>query len=286
MPTVGLSTYSLFLKMGYRQAMEFAVANRFEGVEIWSNVFDFAPGRVSEEEIAYIKEIAEEHRLMLAIHFCAGNDLAGINKGHLEESRWQLRETIRICSRIGGSVVIVHPGQSPRLSVHKKNPLTRYPRFQLENLEKEALVRFKESLVDAAKCAEELGVMIGLENFSHVRDCIQKNLEDIAEWVDNIASPVLKITLDTGHANLEGGVEKAIASYGSRIAHIHIDDNDGRSSEHGELGSGNIDWRAVAPFLRTFNGMLSLEILGFDDPEGAVLRSKSFLEKLLDESRI
>jgi len=282
MPTIGLSTYSLFLKMGYLQAIEFAVANRFEGVEIWSNVFDFAPGLVSEEEIDHIKGIAEDNRLMLAIHFCAGNDLAGINKGHLEESRWQLRETIRICSRIGGSVVIVHPGQSPRLSVHKKNPLNRYPKFQLAYLEKEARVRFKESLADAAKCGEELGVIIGLENFSHVDNCMQSNLEDIVEWVDDIASPALKITLDTGHANLEGGVEKAVAIYGSRIAHIHIDDNDGRSSAHGELGSGTIHWHAAAPFLRSFDGMLSLEILGFDDPEGAVLRSKAFLEKLLD----
>jgi sugar phosphate isomerase/epimerase len=191
-------------------------------------------------------------------------------------------ETIRICSSIGGRVVVVHPGQSPRLSVHKKNSLSRYPRFQSENLKKEARARFKESLADAARCGEELGVIIGLENFSHVGNCIQSNFEDIVEWVDDIASPALKVTLDTGHANLEGGVKKAIAVYGSRIAHVHVDDNDGRSSAHGELGSGTIDWHAIAPFLRSFDGMLSIEVLGFDDPEGAALRSKAFLEKLLD----
>jgi len=268
--------------MGYRQAMEFAVENRFKGVEIWSNVFDFTPGSVSEEEIDHIRGVAEDNGLMLAIHFCAGNDLAGINKGHLEESRRQLRETIRICNRIGGSVVVVHPGQSPRLSLHNKTPLKRYPRFQPENLKKEAQVRFKESLADAARCGEGMGVIIGLENFSHADNCIQSRLEDIVEWVDDIASPSLKITLDTGHANLEGGVKKAVAAYGSRIVHIHIDDNDGNSSSHGELGSGTIDWHAIAPFLRSFDGMLSIEILGFDDLEGAVLRSKAFLENLLN----
>ncbi|UCG08911.1 MAG: sugar phosphate isomerase/epimerase [Desulfobacterales bacterium] len=282
MPIIGLSTYSLFLKMGYRQAIAFAVDNGFKGVEIWSNAFDFAPGSISQEAIDQIKRIAEDRALMLAIHFCAGNDLAEINKGHLEESRWQLRETIRICSRIGGKVVIVHPGQSPRLSIHNKNPLHRYPRFQLENLEKQALVRFKESLADATKLAEDVGVTIGLENFSHVGNSIQSNLEDIVEWVDNIASPALQITLDIGHANLEGGVEKAITTYGSRIVHIHISDNDGRSSAHGEIGSGTIDWKEIGPFLRSFPGMLSLEILGFEDPEGAVLRSKDFLALLLN----
>lgn len=282
MPTIGLSTYSLFLKMGYRKAMEFAVDNRFKGLEIWSNVFDFTPGWVSEEEIDYIRGVAEDNGLMLAIHFCAGNDLAGSNKGHLEESRRQIRETIRICSRIGGSVVVAHPGQSPRLSLHNKNSLKRFPRFQLENLKAEALVRFKESLADAARYGEEMGVVIGLENCSHVDTCIQSRLEDIVEWVDDVASPALKITLDTGHANLEGGVQKALAAYGSRIVHIHIDDNDGKSSSHGELGSGTINWHAIAPFLRSFDGMLALEILGFDDLEGALLRSKAFLENLLN----
>lgn len=284
MPIIGLSTYSLFLKMGYRQAIEFAIDHGFTGVEIWSNVFDFAPGLVSEEEIDYIKGIAEENRLMLAIHFCGGNDLAGINKGHLEESRWQLRETIRICSRIGGSVVIVHPGQSPRLSVHNKNPLSRYPEFQLENLNKEALVRFKESLADAANCGEELDVNIGLENFSHVKGCIQSTYEELIEWVDEIGSPVLKITLDIGHANLEGGVEEAIEIFNNRIVHVHLNDNDAKSSAHGELGSGSIDWQAIVPFIRSFDGMLSLELLGFDDLEGAVLRSKAFVEGLLKEN--
>ena len=120
MPTIGLSTYSLFLKMGYQKALEFAVDNRFKGVEIWSNVFDFTPGSVSDKEIEFIRGVAEDNELMLAVHFCSGNDLATLNNGHLKESRRQLRETIRICSRIGGSVVIVHPGQSPHLSITKK----------------------------------------------------------------------------------------------------------------------------------------------------------------------
>lgn len=268
--------------MGYRQALEFAVDNRFKGVEIWSNVFDFTPGLVSGQEIDFIRGVADDNKLMLAIDFNAGSDLAGLNKGHLEESRRQLRETIGICSRIGGSVVVVHPGQLSSLSPQNKNLLERYSRFQMQNLEKEARVRFKESLADAARWGEELGVVIGVENFSHGSNCIQSGLEDIVEWVDDIASPALKITLDTGHANLEGGVKKALATYGSRIVHIHIDDNDGQSSGHGELGSGTIDWHAIAPFLRSFDGMLAIEILGFDDLEGAVLRSKAFLESLLN----
>jgi sugar phosphate isomerase/epimerase len=268
--------------MGYREAMQFAVRNGFRGVEIWSNVFDFSPWAVSAADIDFIKGIASENDLRLAVHFCSGNDLCAINKGHLEESRDQLRETIRICNRIGGSLVVVHPGQCPELSVHKKNSLEAYPKFHPKAIREKALARFMDSLADAAKCAEDFGVLVGLENFSHVKGCIQKKLEEIAEWVDDVGSPALKITLDTGHANLEGGVEQAIARYGSRIAHIHLDDNNGKSSEHGQVGSGTIDWKAISPFLRSFEGMLSIEVLGFQDPEGAAMGSKAFVENLLE----
>lgn len=40
MPNVGLSTFSLFLRKNYQQAMQFAVEHGFQGIEICSNVFD------------------------------------------------------------------------------------------------------------------------------------------------------------------------------------------------------------------------------------------------------
>ncbi len=280
---IALSTYSLFLKMNYLEAIQFAVDSGFQGVEIWSNVFDFEPGIVNDGDVATIKTIAQNNHLSLAVHFIGDANLADINTGHLAESRRQLRETIRLCHDIGGEVVIIHPGIAAPLSVQKRHPLTQYPKFTLENIKKEALLRFKESLYDATSVAETFNVVIGLENFSHVRNCIQSKYEELVEWVDEINSPALKITLDIGHANLEGGVEKAIEIFGSRIVHIHLNDNDGQSSLHGRLGSGTIDWLAIAPFLASFKGMLSLELIGVENPEDEVLRSKAFLENLLNQ---
>lgn len=283
MPIIALSTICLFLRMSYMEAMKFAVNNGFKGIEIWSNVFDFWPRTVTVREIETIKTLAGENHLSLAVHFCAGNNLANINKGHLEESRKQLRETIDLCHEVGGKVVVVHPGMAPHMSVHDKNPLTRYPRFQLPNMKKDALVPFKESLSDAAHHAEKLSVVIGLENFAHAKNCIQSTFEDLAEWIDEIESPSLRIALDTGHANIEGGVEKAIEIFGSRIKHVHLNDNNGKASNHSELGLGTIDWKGIVPFLKSFDGMLTIELFGFDNLEGAVLRSKAFLEDLLKE---
>ena len=258
---IGLSTYSLFLKKNYLEAIRFAVDYGFQGVEIWSNVFDFAPGMVEDGEIETIRAIAQKNRLSLAVHFIGDANLADSNQGHLTESRRQLTETIRLCHDIGGKVVIIHPGIAAPLSIQKRHPLTQYPKFTLENIKREALLRFKESLQTATVIAEKYNIIIGLENFSHVRNCLQSTYADLVEWVDEINSPALRITLDLGHANLEGGVEKAIETFGSRIVHMHLNDNDGQSSLHNKLGSGTIDWQAIAPFLASFDGMLSLELI-------------------------
>ncbi len=106
---IALSTYSLFLKKNYLEAIQFAVDYGFQGVEIWSNVFDFAPGLVNDDDVSTIKTIAQNNHLALAVHFIGDANLADLNTGHLAESRRQLRETIRLCDEIGGEVVIIHP---------------------------------------------------------------------------------------------------------------------------------------------------------------------------------
>jgi hypothetical protein len=43
MAKISLSTWCLFLKMDYRQAMQCAVEHRFQGIEIWFSEFDLFP---------------------------------------------------------------------------------------------------------------------------------------------------------------------------------------------------------------------------------------------------
>ena len=210
---IALSTYSLFLRKNYLEAIQFAVDYGFQGVEIWSNVFDFAPGMVKDGEVEAIRTIAKKNHLSLAVHFIGDANLADINKGHLAESRRQLRETIRLCHDIGGEVVIIHPGIAAPLSIQKRHPLTQYPKFTLENIKREALLRFKESLHAATTMAEKFKVVIGLENFSHVKNCVQSTYAELVEWVDEINSPALKITLDLGHL---GGTTREFQAHPAR----------------------------------------------------------------------
>jgi sugar phosphate isomerase/epimerase len=268
------------LKINYQRAMDFAVRNGFEGVEIWCNAFDFWPRTITSKEIDTILSIARENHLAMAVHFCMnGNNLADLNIGHLHESMNQLKETIRLCRRIGGQVVVIHSGICPHLVTHEVSFLN--PKYTPAALKQAAIERFKKSLQEAALFAASHDVVIGLENSSHVADCLHSAIEDLVEWVDDISSDALQISLDIGHAQYEGGAARVIDILGSRIRHVHLSDTNGDGEDHQELGAGIIDWQSLAPFLKGFPGMLCLEVMGRQDLEGAVLRSKSFLEKLL-----
>ena len=291
MPKISLSTWCLFLKMDYQQAMRFSVDHGFQGIEIWFGEFDFFPDTITKKDIHTIRSIARKKDIPLAIHVPLSNNLADINKGHLTESMHQLKVTIRLCHEAGAEILVIHPGMMPQMytgmvpeaPIYDRSSSTRYSQLTLTTLRRDAVTRFKKSLKDAVSFAENHNVMIALENCGHVGNCVQSRFEDLVEWVDEIDSPALQIALDVGHANLEGGVQKAIEVFGPRIKHVHLNDNNGTTSGHGELGTGTIDWNAITPFLKSFTGMLSLEILAFNDIEGAVLRSKSFLENLLKE---
>jgi sugar phosphate isomerase/epimerase len=282
MPKISLSTWSFFLKTNYQRAMTFAVQNGFEGIEIWSNAFDFWPRTVTSKEIDTIKAVTADNRLTLAVHFCTiGNNLADLNSGHLQESINQLKETIRLCRRIGGRLVVVHPGTYPEIITHEQRFVN--PKLTTAALKQEALGRFQKSLREAASFAESHDVVIGLENSGITEECVLSGIEDLAEWVDEINNPSLQITLDIGKAKQRDDVGKAMQLLEHRIKHIHLYDLNGDGAQHQEVGTGVIDWKAIAPFLKAFSGMLSLEVAVREDLEGAVLRSKAYLENLLAE---
>jgi sugar phosphate isomerase/epimerase len=58
------------------------------------------------------------------------------------------------------------------------------------------------------------------------------------------------VCLDLGHAHITVGTAAAIATFGNRIASVHVHDNHGAKDEHLWPGSGTIDWKATADALK------------------------------------
>ena len=58
------------------------------------------------------------------------------------------------------------------------------------------------------------------------------------------------VCLDLGHAHATVGVRQAIATFGPRIASLHVHDNHGVRDEHLWPGEGTIDWPATVEALK------------------------------------
>jgi sugar phosphate isomerase/epimerase len=174
---------------------------------------------------------------------------------------------------------VVHPGTHPDTGIYGENLLNA--KLTPAALKQEAIERFKRSLLEAARFAESHDVIIGLENSGPGRGSIQSTIEDLAELVADVDSPALQIALDLAHANDEGKMQRAIKLFHARIRHIRVYDSKGKDMQYGEIGTGSIQWKLVAGFLKDFPEMLTIKVLDREDIEGAVLRSKQFLDNLL-----
>ena len=92
--------------------------------------------------------------------------------------------------------------------------------------------------------------------------------EDFAEVFERF--PAFKLTLDTGHANMEskGGkrVLGFIERFSGRIAHVHANDNFGKEDNHLPIGAGTIDFPKIIKALKGigYDGTITLEVFSQD----------------------
>jgi sugar phosphate isomerase/epimerase len=123
----------------------------------------------------------------------------------------------------------------------------------------------KRSLDELLPLAEELGIVICIENIWH-----QTNTpERLLEVKECFPTDALGFCYDAGHANLmDKGrnypESNACQTWGSvtpawddqilekmlpHVVNCHLHDNNGMSDQHRNLGDGNIDWQHIAGLL-------------------------------------
>jgi sugar phosphate isomerase/epimerase len=95
--------------------------------------------------------------------------------------------------------------------------------------------------------ARPLGVRLLVENLTS-EATTPEHLMIILEMghLDNVG-----ICLDLGHAHIMVGIPAAIATFGARIASVHVHDNHGIKDEHLWPGDGAIDWPATVAALKS-----------------------------------
>jgi D-psicose/D-tagatose/L-ribulose 3-epimerase len=120
--------------------------------------------------------------------------------------------------------------------------------------------RSVEHLRRVAVYAAERGVVLAEEIVNRFELYHLNTLDQGIRLVDEVGHPNCKLHLDTFHAHIE---EKdpaaAIRRAGSRIAHVHISEND-----RGVPGTGSVAWDANFAALRDigYDGWLTVEAFG------------------------
>ncbi len=171
----------------------------------------------------------------LAIHSAHGSwggtstrarrvDLGTTDPSIHQESIDDLKRCVDWLEEAGGNCLVVHPGglSLPEESRDRRAALAR-------------------GLLALAEHAVASGVTVCVENMPpgvHPGS----RMADLAEILDELDHPRLALALDTGHANLGGGLGMETLAAGSRLKTTHVHDNDGRQDSHEPPGHGTIDW--------------------------------------------
>lgn len=136
-----------------------------------------------------------------------------------------------------------------------------------------------QSIERILKFASQSEVKVSLENTPNFPGVFCCKLEEIQEVLQQFEG--LAFTLDVGHANTCGNVEKFIEALRAKLCHVHLHDNDGGDDAHAEIGKGNIDFKKVLRRLRKigYRGFFIIEALG----EEEAFRSKEKLEGLVKQ---
>ena len=148
----------------------------------------------------------------------------------------RLLQGLEVCEALGATQMVIH---SP-YSTWDHNNLDINPGARARVIE-----RVHATLGDVVKRAEGLGCELVIENIE------DKDPMDRVRLANSFASPAVRVSLDTGHANYAHGstgappVDFYVDAAGDALAHVHLQDTDGYADRHWLPGEGNISWQAV-----------------------------------------
>jgi sugar phosphate isomerase/epimerase len=136
-----------------------------------------------------------------------------------------------------GAPVVMHPG---------------YFAWEQERLLSDR--QFAKSLQELRAAAAEHEVIFSFENMGDMNYFNLRTPADLGLIGD------CGLTLDTGHANLNGCLPAFLKT---PFRHMHIHDNKGRADTHSPVGSGTIDFRPVMAALRQGHASAVIEVRSF-----------------------
>jgi sugar phosphate isomerase/epimerase len=206
---------------------------------------------ISENKEAILKAL-DSHSMQLVCHLPTFVSIADLTEGIRKASLTEMFKSLEVAAELNALKVVLHPGHISGLGV-----------FVMQT----ALHFGRKSLTAIIAKADQLGICICLENmFPRFQTYFKP--EHFGEILEQFTD--LKITLDTGHANIDNRdgskLLDFIRRFSHRIGHVHLSDNFGKRDDHLPIGEGTIDFDRVAKALKEcgYDDTITLEIFAED----------------------
>ncbi len=202
---------------------------------IYIELVDDGNHELDRQRASMLKDLGVSYGLKYSIHSPASDmNIASPSKPMLKAMLRRMEKSIACASVLEAYVWVFHPGMKTGISMF-------YPgRDWLQNL------KTVRSLV---KIAGNYNVKIAIENVPEPYPFLVTSVEDFARFFAE-ANEDVGLVLDVGHANINGQIERFLATFGTRIVHMHLSDNNGKDDQHLGIGRGAINWERTAELMK------------------------------------
>lgn len=214
--------------------LEYAVRFNFKILEISFPQIISPESIFNNKHAEYIRKFSAENYIRTAFHLPFNLDLANPNPELRNRGISFLKECIKTASMLGAAYITIHPG------------LFYWFPFS-DEMRNRGLEKLTESLREVLPLCNNYNIKLALENqyplpvssdFYYLGDYAS----DFAFIFSQVTDSMLKMCLDTGHANLAEGFEIYIRQFSKKILNVHINDNLGFYDDHNLPGEGSINW--------------------------------------------
>ena len=172
----------------------------------------------------------------------------------------EMHRSLDVAADLGAKKVVLHPSAAGGMGA-----------FVLDTVKGYAF----DFLADMVAAAQGLNMTICLENM-FPRNRLGVEPDDFEEMFETF--PSLKMTLDTGHANIDDRrgrrLKELVDRFGERIGHLHISDNKGKLDDHLAVGQGTVNFVRLVRHLKAagYNDTVTLEV--FDTNRKMLVESR------------
>ncbi|WP_224449996.1 sugar phosphate isomerase/epimerase family protein [Haloprofundus salilacus] len=251
------------MSMDLDAAIEAAAEYEFDFVEVMMD--GDAERRRLDDRADEIRGALADRDLDLLVHLPFGGIDVGSPFEHVRAGTVaEQKAAIDAAAALGAEKGVLHPTTD-----------AWSPAWDRSSLRNNAL----DSIRELVAHADERGFEVCAEN-------IPRSIFRTHEFPQLLAETEASMTLDTGHARMDGrdsgGIAAFVEEHADRISHVHLNDTRQAADEHLPFGAGNLDFdQILGAFPDEWRGTLSLEVFtfGFD----YIKTSKHQLDALLAE---